>query len=344
MDIQQIRTFMHVADLRSITRAARVLKLSQPALSRHIAQLEHALGTRLFHRTGHGVTLTADGAALVEHGGRILAELEAVRRRTGGRRAGPGPTGTVGIGLPLGISPLLAHPFLASCQARLPGVSLRMVEGFSALLHEWLLSGSVDLAILYGQRRSRLLDATPIAIEDLYAIMAPTTANLARTHITLRELAAGPLIVPHPPHCIRDLLHEAGVQPTELVEVDAMSMMIELARLGRGVTILSRPCVEPHAAAGQIALVPIQHPSLSWSVSVAEANQRPLSPAAVAVRTLVGDAFAALIRSGRWPARLAAGSVTATPAIEATRRHPGPAPAGPPATPPAAMARARPPG
>src|SRR5690606_1677354 len=118
--------------------------------------------------------------------------------------------------------------------AAVPGISLRIVEGFSALIHEWLMSGSIDLAILYGPRISRVVDREILAVENLHAIMAATDENRARASITLTEIATGTLIVPHPPHIIRELLDLRGINPPKTLEVDAITIMIALARAGKG--------------------------------------------------------------------------------------------------------------
>ena len=306
MDLRQMRSFVHVADLRSFSRAAAFLAVSQPALSRQMRLLEEELGARLFHRNGKGVALTEAGSLLFERCARILAEVEDLRSELKGGVAGvEGLTGSVGIGVPVNVSPLLADPFLEKCRTRHPGVSIRLVEGYSALLHEWLLTGSVELSFLYGPRPSRVIASTRLLVEDLYAIGAATPANRAREAITPAELARSPVVLPHRPHVIRELVHQTGVQPVEIVEVDAPGVMIELARAGRAWSILPLTCVTTHLAAGLVTAIPIQQPSLSWTATLSHSALKPLTPAAGAVFKLLREEVADLVRSGRWPARLA---------------------------------------
>ena len=306
MDLRQMRSFVHVADLRSFSRAAAFLAVSQPALSRQMRLLEEELGTRLFHRNGKGVALTDAGSLLFDRCARILSEVEDLRSEMKGGVAGAaGLTGTVGIGVPVNVSPLLAGSFLDECRARFPGLSIRLVEGFSALLHEWLLTGSVELSILYGPRPSRVIASTRLVTEDLYAIGPATPENRAREAISPAELARSPIVLPHRPHIIRELVHQTGAQPVEIVEVDAPGVMIELARTGRAWSILPLTCVTTHLAAGQVTAIPIHQPSLSWTAALSHSALKPLTPAANAVAKLLREEVAGLVKSGRWPARLA---------------------------------------
>jgi LysR family nitrogen assimilation transcriptional regulator len=315
VDFRQIRSFVHVAELRSLTRAAAFLNVSQPALSRQMRLLEEELRTKLFHRHGRGVSLTHAGALLVDKCSRLLNELADIHHEVAGPDGGAtGISGTVSIGLPISVSPLLAHPFLENCRQRYPGISLRIVEGFSPLLHEWLLSGSVDLAILFGPRPGSTVVGAPLLMEDLYAVGAATPENRARGSITPAELNTLPLVLPHRPHPIRELAHQAGIHPAALIEADAMGIMLELARAGKGYTILPLLAATRDASAGWVVPIAIRAPGMSWAVSICHSNLRPLGEAAGIVLRLIHSEVANLVREGRWPATLVSNAEPDRPA------------------------------
>lgn len=305
MDLRQIRSFVHVADLKSFTRASAFLHVSQPALSRQMRLFEEELGTKLFHRHGHGVSLTGSGAVLFEQFRKLLNDLEKIREDVGSTPSKSSVTGSVGLGMPMPLTPLFADPFLHDLKAIAPNISLRIVEGFSVLLHEWVVSGSIDFAILYGPNKSKVLASERLVVEDLYAVAAATPEHLARASISASELGQFDLILPHRPHVIRDMVDAAGVIPPSVIEVDANTLMIELARIGKGVTILPYPAVKSAVMAGQLAAMPIRSPTFSWDVSICYSNLRQLNEAGRVVLSLVRDEVVRLVRDGRWIARAA---------------------------------------
>jgi LysR family nitrogen assimilation transcriptional regulator len=302
MDIRQLKSFVHVAEARNYTRAASILHLSQPALSRQMRMLEEELRTTLFHRHGHGVTLTPDGVVLFEKAHVLLAELENLRSTF--IKRGPGITGGVAVGVPQGVSPFLAHPFLANCRKYHPNISLHLVEGYSGLLHEWLLSGSIDIAVLYGTADSKTIMRRRVLIEDLYAIGAATQANAARESFTAAELNDQPLILPRPPHAIREATLAAGIRGSSVIEVDALAVMLELAALQQGYTILPRTAVLRDLQAKSVVAIPICQPTLSWPVSICYSSLKPLSDAESAIVDMIAEQLVEFVKSGRWIARL----------------------------------------
>lgn len=305
MDLRQLRTFAHVAELRSFTRAAAMLGVSQPALSRQIRLLEDELGVRLLHRNGHRVGLTEAGEILAERAQGLLKELGDIRDEVKHHARRSGLSGKVSIGISPAASSFLAHPFLARCRDQYPAVSLRLLEGIGIMLDEWLRIGSVDLAFLYGPRASKSITATRLLIEDLYAVGADTAENRSQAVFTPAELCDAPLILPHQPHVIRDLAQQAGIEPHHLTEVDAFGVMVELAHSGAGYALLPISTVAKDIATNRVVAIPIERPSISWTVSLCHSSLRQLSPSAAAVRDLLRREVAELVKTGLWPARLA---------------------------------------
>jgi LysR family transcriptional regulator, nitrogen assimilation regulatory protein len=306
MDLSQIRTVLSVARLGSITRAAAYLNISQPSLTRHVQLLEQELGSKLFHRDGHGMSPTPFGAAMLGRFAEILEKIDEIKQIARDPDAHSTMSGTVRIGVPLAISPLIARIFLTRCSDAYPNVSVQIVEGFSGLLHQWLVNSSIDLAILYGPIQAPGIQQTLIAVEDLCAIGAATHANRTRKEMSGDDLQNSRLILPHEPHFARDLIRQSGLIIKQVLEVDAMTMMLELARMGTGYAILPQISAQTYLMAGQLVAIPIRNPSITWTVSIAQA--RPAR--ATDVATVIGDLLKAELQSaiveGQWPARLVA--------------------------------------
>lgn len=306
MDIRQLRYFVHVAEMASFSRASVFLGIAQPALSRQIRLLEEALGTQLLHRHGRGVSLTSAGERLLERSTRLLADFDTIRAEmTREKSATDRLSGDVTLSLPIPVSPLLSIPLVNRCRKLYPDISLRIVEGFSGLIHEWLLSGSIQLALLYGPAPSRMIIARPLIIEDLYVITPSTPELREKSDFTLAELALHPLVLPHRPHAILNLLRDAGMHPAKVLEADALALMIQLVIDQQGFSILPITAVTRDIEAGRVLAIPIARPSISWTVSLCHVANRPVSPAAAAVGRIVEAEIQDLTREGRWPARLA---------------------------------------
>jgi DNA-binding transcriptional LysR family regulator len=144
MDIpwEDLRLFLAVAEARSLSGAARALRLGQPTLSRRIAQLEESLDQRLFVRGAGGVTLTAAGERLVPPAARMAEwASEARRAAAGGERA---PEGNVRIAAPPGVAFDLLAPLAATLRAQAPGIRLDLLAGIDYVN---LARGEAELAL-----------------------------------------------------------------------------------------------------------------------------------------------------------------------------------------------------
>jgi LysR family nitrogen assimilation transcriptional regulator len=141
-----------VAELGSFSRAARVLGVAQPALSRQVRLLETDLRETLLLRNGRGVALTDQGKRLFEHGVAILQQVVQAREDVGAGR--DEPVGRVVVGLPPTIARQLTLPMIEAFGERLPRAQLAVVEGLSAHIAEWTTTGRVDLGVLYNPERA----------------------------------------------------------------------------------------------------------------------------------------------------------------------------------------------
>lgn len=123
MDLAQLKTLIHVAELGSLSKASERLNVVQPALSRQIRLLERELGASLFERHGRGMAITDTGRRVLEHAERIMEELEGVRTA-----AAPNPqalTGFVSIGTPPTVAEILTVPLARRVREAHPGLTIR---------------------------------------------------------------------------------------------------------------------------------------------------------------------------------------------------------------------------
>lgn len=302
MDFKQLRAFLTVADTGNVTRAADVLHLVQPAVSRQILLLEQSIGSALFQRERHGMVLTDAGRTLAGYARRALLELDRAQAEIAGASAGIGGLVTLGL-LPSTIDSL-SGPLVSGLAAAYPGIRIRLAMGYAGTLLRWLQSGEVDAALLYGAERSSDVQTQPLIEEPLWVI-GPKEAKLRRSKpVPLARLTGKPLVLPSAPHGIRTLVDHAcavsKVQLTIAAETNALSVQRSLVLGGHGLTILPPIAVADDLRSGQLSGAPLAEPAITRTIVLGLPTSRPTGPhVRCAVDLLVAGAKRA-VQGGLW--------------------------------------------
>ncbi|HYH43244.1 MAG TPA: LysR family transcriptional regulator [Burkholderiales bacterium] len=251
MDLRSIRYFVQIAELGSITRASQHLGIAQPALSRHVHGLEEELGTALLLRLPRGVRLTGAGLQFLEHCRRIVRELARAQEEL--RTTGDVPQGRVTLGLSPTTGPMLLPGVLERVRRQCPQVALKVVEGFSTQLHDSLLTGRVDLAVLTSPAASRAIRLLPLISEPIVMLTAPQPRG-ARHFYTLTELSRTPVVTTE---AIRSIVDEQlaryGARLEVEAEVDAVEAIRRLLLRGIGPAIMPLSTFHDDIREGRIA-------------------------------------------------------------------------------------------
>lgn len=287
MDFRTLRYFVEIVEQGSMKRASETLFIAQPALSQQMRKLETDLGVTLLERSVRGVVPTEAGRELLQRARQILDQVRDARHAV---QAGSAePQGSVVLGLPSSVSAVLSVPLVLEMRATLPGVSLRVVDGTSGYVLEWLRAGHIDMGILHGEQRASDVAAEPLFDEALYLIEAPVGKR--RRSVPFSELGDMDLILPGRHHGLRDMLEriarENGVRLSPVVEIDAFMQMKELAALGVGRTVLSLAAVSEEVERGELRAVALSAPRVERRMFLARARARPVSNAASATMELL---------------------------------------------------------
>jgi LysR family nitrogen assimilation transcriptional regulator len=285
MDLKQINGFVHVAELGSFTRAAAVLRVAQPALSRQVRALEVELRQVLFERNGRGVTLTPAGTRLLAHGRGILQQVQRAVQDLEELRGAP--TGMVCIGLPPSLSRTLTAPLVEAFRARFARAGISVVEGLTHYMLEWLVQGRIDAALVYNASPSSTVALQPVREERLQLISRrPAGRGAARPPaVSLAVLADCELVIPSRPHALRmrveTALAEAGLVPRVALEIESVGAMLSLVQRHGLHAVLADHALAGHPAARDLQGRPIQMAPrrvLTTTLSLATAAQRPRGP------------------------------------------------------------------
>jgi LysR family transcriptional regulator, nitrogen assimilation regulatory protein len=277
VNLKQLEYFVHVAELGSFSKAALVLDIAQPALSRQVRALETDLRETLLLRNGRGVVLTEAGRRLFEHGISILQAVSQAREDMGASR--DAPVGQVSVGVPPTIGRQLTLPLVEAFKRKLPGARLAIVEGLSAHIVEWIITGRVDVGLLYNPEAQPGLEITPVLDEPL-CLVAPADAGTQRGPLPMRELAGLPLILPERAHVIRRLLETQaaliGLKLAVAWEVSSISAIIDLVCAGYGHAVLTASAVAASGRADELVARPLAEPPLTSVLCLAvSAHKRP---------------------------------------------------------------------
>lgn len=302
MDFRQLRTFLTVVDTGNITRAAEILHLVQPAVSRQVKLLEEDLGTPLFERQRHGMVLTDEGRMLVSYARRSMLELDRARAAIAGAQTGIGGLVTLGL-LPSTID-ALAGPLVAAVATHYPGIRIRLAMGYAGTLLRWLESGEIDAALLYGADRVPDIHIRPLIEEPLWVIGAQGAGLTPGTPFSLEDLARHPVVLPSALHGIRTLVnHACAVANIELrvaAEANALSVQRSLVVHGHGLTVLPPIAVADDLASGLLTGAPLAAPAITRTIVLALPANRPTGAHVNRTVDLLVDCARDAIATGRW--------------------------------------------
>jgi len=292
MDLRQIEYFVRVAELGSFTRASIALSIAQPALSRQIRLLEMELEQSLLIRTGRGVRMTEAGKAMLEQGRGVLHQVSRLRDELGRIRGGV--AGGVSLGLPPSFSRLLSVPLVRAATRELPGVRLSISEGLTTSLQDMLVSGQIDLALLYHLNLAAKADiaAEYLREEPLY-LFSRYRVHQRTCPIPLSAIGEQPLVIPRRPNAFRVLIEDALAalgQPLQIaMEADGLDVMLGLVADGVGSAVLGASAVATAARSGRYRVQPIH--GVSASIYLSTSSQRPTTQAQREMMRLIRQAL-----------------------------------------------------
>lgn len=254
MNLAQVEAFVHVAEHGSFSKAALVLGVAQPLLSRQVRALEVDLRETLLERHGRGVRLTEAGRRLLEHGQDILQLVQQAREDLSAQR--DEPTGAITLAVPPTQARLLTLPLIQAFQSSWPAARLAIMEGFSTTLTEWLLTGRCDLALVYNPEPLASLEILPLRQEALCLYSAAQQAPAGP--LTLQRLGQLPLVMPQRGQIFRTRLESAaamaGVQLDVRWEVSSVPALLDLVAAGVGHAALGEDALHSYERADRLAV------------------------------------------------------------------------------------------
>jgi len=289
LNLHHLRVFARVAQEGGFTRAAQSLRLSQPAVSKAVRELERQTGVPLLERAGRATRLTAAGEALYARARELFAveqsaeeELRALRGLSGG---------VLRVGASTTVATYLLFPYLARFRQANPRVELRVSSANTRAIARALLERRLDIALVEGPVRHPQIDVVPWREDELVVICPPSHRFASKRSIRLDDLAVEPLIVREPGSGARKVAERAlaarGVAPTVALQLGSTEAIKQAVAAGLGVAFVSRFAVEEQVKLGRIAAVSVREAAVGRMLTELRLRGRSPGPATVAFRELL---------------------------------------------------------
>jgi len=255
LELQQLKTFMAVAEVNSFTKAAQLLDYAQSSISAQVRSLEDELGIKLFERIGRGICPTQEGKRLLIYAKQLIDLAAEAKESLMGDNL---PQGTLTIGAPESLSIFKLPALLQAYKESYPKVKLILKLGKCCDIYGWIRDNTVDIGFML----SPPISAGDINMEKLshevMTLVASRSHPLANKGTCAPENLMGEdLIQIEEPDCCYRLifeaqLREAGIQPGSVFEFGSVETTKKCVMSGLGISMLPQMTVEQEIAAGQL--------------------------------------------------------------------------------------------
>lgn len=279
MNLNQLRIFYESAKEHSFTRAAEHLRVSQPAVSSQIKQLEAITRMRLFTKVGRRIYLTEAGEMLFGYAQKIFQlENEAEQALDRIREV---QTGTLHIGTTKTYARFLMPNYISMFHALYPGISIHLSEGSSMEMMQSLLHMKNELAIVASDTDPKFLNSIIFRKESILLVISPGHYLAKKESVTLEEVSKVPLIMREEGSGTRKIVMEVfrnkGLKPIVLYEASNLEFTKELLKRGEGASFIVEPVVRNELKQGILKEVKIRDVELTMDAYIVFLSEKNLS-------------------------------------------------------------------
>jgi DNA-binding transcriptional LysR family regulator len=293
LNLNQLRAFYHTARRLSVTRAARDMCITQPAVTAQIKAFEAGTELKFFRKQGRRIHLTGEGQMVYEYAVELF-EIEkkienAIEEMRELKR------GVLRVGTTKTYARYFMPSLISSFHRSYPHIKINLDEGSSLDMINSLLEFENEVAVVAQASENPRIAFVPFSQEELVVILAPEHRLAGSRHIDFRQLAEEPFIMKEAGSgtrkVVNDLFRRHGCKPNVLMETGNNEFIKQLVHRAEGVSILVRACVALELDRGVLATVALSGQSLLLDVSLARLKGQPLSPAARAFDDMLAQLY-----------------------------------------------------
>ena len=291
LNLHHLRIFATVAERGGFSRAATALRISQPAVSKSVAELERQLGTTLFDRAGRTTTLTGAGIILFTRARELFAVERSAEEELRTLKGLEG--GVLRIAASTTIMNYLLSAYLVRFRQAYPRVTLRVSTANTRDVARAMLGRRVDIALVEGPVEHERLETLPWLEDELVVIGHPSHTLTRRRRLCLADFGDTSFIVRERGSGTRRVAEEAlaalGMSVNVGLELASTEAIKQAVASGLGLAIVSRAAIADQLALGRIVVLPVRDVSFARTLSELRQVGRAPSAAAVAFRKLLSS-------------------------------------------------------
>ncbi|MDR5658830.1 LysR family transcriptional regulator [Serpentinicella sp. ANB-PHB4] len=286
------KIFHEVAKSQSLSKAAKALYMTQPAISQSIKQLEEELGSRLFTRTSKGVTLTNEGIILFEHISVAINLINVGEKKL--EESQKLLLGELKIGVGDTISKYFLLPYLEKFNKEFPNIKFKIINRTTPELCQLLKSGDIDIAICNLPIQDSAFEVKKcIEIEDIFVCGQADSKTLLSTPISFEALTELPLILLEPMsnsrRYVEKYLLSKGVKIEPEIELGSHDLLLEFAKINLGIACVTKEFSKEFLNNQLVYEVPLIAPIPKRSIGYCFLKSVSLSPAATKFIEILED-------------------------------------------------------
>lgn len=290
MNLHLLRIYAAVVEQKSFSRAAEVLGVSQPAVSKAVRELESQLDVVLLERGGRNFRPSEAGQMLYKYARGIFAmeraAVEAVQAYSELER------GSLTIGASSTIAAYWLPRYIAEFSQRYPNIAVRLLSGNTQRVAQWLLDCDVDVALVEGPIVDERLEVRSWRREALVLIAAKDSHLAGRKQLRAAELTDELWLLREPGSGSREVVEQElarlGITPKRTLEAGSNEIIVQMAAANLGIAIVPQVAAADSLALGRIAALELEQGALSRELYRLRLPRRPQSQGALAFEAMIG--------------------------------------------------------
>ena len=291
INLHHLRLFSAIVEHGGFTKAARSLRLSQPAISKSLTELEKQLNVTLLDRSGKSLALTEAGKTLYGRAGELFGVERTAEREL--RELRGLKRGSLRVAASTTIATYLLPKYLGRFRTRHPGVRIRATNANTRTVLRLLLEFRVDVALVEGPVNHPRVDVISWREDELVVIAHPQHPLLQHSRVAPSELAALPFLVRERGSGTREVIERAlaphNVRLSNTMRVGGTEAIKQGVAAGLGFAIVSRAAAQDQLALERIAVLPVDGLVIRRMLTRLELRDRPTSGAARELQSLLAD-------------------------------------------------------